>query len=408
MMILGGVVAIIILVLLISFLGMIRGFSWTKQESEEQTSLERMKTESLRETKEEAYRERLKNELMEFMADHTKETLKTLQDHVMSSATIQNMHQKEQWSHISAPMLMRLQDLDKTVTELHQAHIKTRQQWEHHMGTLSEVQHKIVNNTTTLIQTLKTPQEKGTWGEMHLRRVLELAGLAAHVDFSEQSSWRTEDQKLIRPDVIVTLPDNRRIVIDAKVPWVDEMVSKDSEILEAAKGNRLKPITSASWSKRLRDHIKLLSDKQYPTHIPESFDCVVLFLPHEGAMGHALLEDPELLNYAYSRQVILATPMTLLGLLRAVTWGWKQSQRSVNAEHMARIGAQVFESLVDLTEHHRTLGQKLSETVKSYHHTTQRIKEQVWTRAKTLAELGAGDEKNLEVKPILMPILDVR
>ncbi len=247
--------------------------------------------------------------------------------------------------------------------------------------------------TAKLVNALRTPQVRGRWGEIQLRRVAELAGLSAHCDFSEQQTVHSED-RLQRPDMIVRLPAGREVVVDAKVPLIHYLQALEATT-DAARDAAL-----LAHARLVRSHVDRLASKDYWARFA-SADFVVLFIPNDTFLSAAAEQDPDLIEGALSKGVVLATPATLIALLKAIAYGWRQERLQENAERISRLGRELHGRLAVLSEHFAGMGQQLGRTVKAYNAALGSLESRVMSSARRLEELDAGSEKDLtEMLPI--------
>jgi DNA recombination protein RmuC len=234
--------------------------------------------------------------------------------------------------------------------------------------------------TGALAGALRRPNVRGQWGQVQLRRVVELAGMVAHCDFSEQVTLPSG----LRPDVVVTLPGGTRVVIDAKAP-LEGILDAHAAQHEPERRRHL-----AAHARALRGHVRALAAKAYADELPGAPELVVLFLPGEHLYGLALEADPELLEDAMARRVLIATPTTLLAILRAIAHGWQQQQVAQSAQAVAELGRELHRRLARLSGLLGTLGTRLGATVRAYNDTVASLDARVVPAARRLAEHGAG------------------
>jgi DNA recombination protein RmuC len=258
-----------------------------------------------------------------------------------------------------------------------------------------ETQSKLRSETSQLLQALRAPTGRGRWGELQLQRILEMTGMSVHArDFSTQTTISNDEGK-IRPDVIVNLPGNRCIVIDSKVPlmaYLDGAQASDEEAHQAA---------MKQHARQLRDQIKSLGSKAYWEQIEGTPEFVVLFMPGEHFLGAALDADPDLMEYSANQRVVLATPMTLIALLRAVAYGWRQEAVQENVKKIAELGGKLYAALTLFTHQMEQLGAKLSGAVETYNKTVGALERNVIGQARQLSEFGAaGDEALPELETV--------
>ena len=237
--------------------------------------------------------------------------------------------------------------------------------------------------TQHLSQALRSPGIRGSWGQVHLRRVVELAGLLNHCDFSEQNTLEN-DGKIQRPDVVVHLPGGRLIAIDAKTP-LDAYLEASETQIESHRRRKLQ-----DHSLVVRKHMKDLSNKEYWKQFAPSPEYVILFLPAEAFFSAALEADPTLIEIGAEQNIIVATPTTLIAILRAVAHGWKQESLSKSAKEIARIGQELYERIGIVSEHWNKVGRSLSSAVDSYNQSLSSFETRVLVSARKLKESGAA------------------
>jgi DNA recombination protein RmuC len=253
---------------------------------------------------------------------------------------------------------------------------------------ISEGQEKLRGETSNLVAALRQPQTRGRWGEMQLRRVVEVAGMVSHCDFLEQATVEADGRNL-RPDMVVHLPGGKSVVVDAKAPLAAYLDSLEAETDEAREE------CLCRHAKHLRQHMRQLSAKSYWSQFDNTPDFVVLFLPGEQFSAAALQADPSLIEEAVNQSVFLATPMTLITLLRAVAYGWQQEKVAEGARAISELGRDLHTRLTKLTEHVQTLGRRLNSSVDAYNQTVGSLESRVLPSARKFAEHGvvaAGQE----------------
>ncbi len=247
-----------------------------------------------------------------------------------------------------------------------------------------ETQIQLRNETSQLLQALRAPTARGRWGELQLQRILEMTGMSIHAkDFKAQETVAGEDSA-IRPDMIVALPGDRCVIIDSKVPlsaYLDSVQADD----ETGRAAALK-----QHARHLKDHIKKLSNKSYWEKIEGAPEFVVLFLPGEHFLSAALDGDADLMEYSAINQVVLATPMTLIALLRTVAYGWRQEAMRENVRQVADLGRKLHGAVAKFAGHMDTLGTRLGGAVESYNRAAKSLENDVLGKARALADCGAG------------------
>lgn len=266
-----------------------------------------------------------------------------------------------------------------------------------HLKLLAESHQRLQQETGNLVKALSAPSVRGRWGEITLKRVAELAGMVSHCDFVEQDVVENDEGRL-RPDMVVQLPGGRQIVVDAKAVLAAYLEAYEAQD-EAQRQERLR-----RHAAQVRSRMDQLSAKSYWSQFPQAPEFVVLFLPGEHFLGAALEQDPSLIEDGFSRRVVIATPATLIGLLRAVAYGWRQEQLSEHAQQAGRLGKDLYERMAVLAEHLNDVGEALNKSVLAYNKAVGSIEARILPAARKFKELGISSDKDL---PQLEPVESV-
>jgi len=283
-----------------------------------------------------------------------------------------------------------MQGLDRLSDQLHDLdHARASWQGQLHQQVLDIrlTTDSLRRETQTLSTALRRPQVRGRWGELHLRRAVEVAGLVDRCDFFEQVQLRAGSGDVLRPDLVVRLAGERSVVVDAKVPldaFLDATASDDDAEREAH---------LARHARQLRDHVELLGSKRYWRALPETPEFVVLFLPAESFLSAALEADGSLIEYAAERGVVLASPTTLIALLRTVAHGWRHEALADRAREIHRVGRDLHERIGTMSGHLGKLGRSLDTAVAAYNQTVGSWESRVLVAARRFEELDATDDR---------------
>jgi DNA recombination protein RmuC len=291
------------------------------------------------------------------------------------------------------PLRESLEKVDGKLGELEKARVGAYAALNEQLKGLVDTHLPLLRNeTANLVKALRQPAVRGRWGEIQLKRVVEMAGMLDHCDFLEQESRTTEDGRL-RPDMIVRLPGGKSIVVDAKAPITAYLNSVEAPD-EAAQLAGL-----ADHARQVRDHMVALGRKGYWEQFDPTPEFVVLFLPGEMFFSAALQQDPGLIEFGVNEKVIPATPTTLIALLRAVAYGWRQEALARNAQEVADLGRQLYERIASLAGHWTDVGNRLDKAVEAYNKSVATLESRVLVSARRLRDLKAGSE-TVDIEPI--------
>jgi DNA recombination protein RmuC len=294
------------------------------------------------------------------------------------------------------PLKESLGRYEQQILEMEKTRQKAYGTLDEQLRTLAQANQRLEEETKNLRNALSSPlKARGRWGELTLRRVAELAGMSDRCDFTEQESFTTEAGRQ-RPDMIVNLPGHRRIAVDAKVPLQAFLDAVDTEKSEKERADAL-----ATHSSLVRAHMNQLSERRYWEQVGPELELVVLFLPGESFFSAALEQDRQLIDDGMQKKVVLATPTTLIALLRSAAYLWQQEKVTQNAKEISELGRDLYERLKTFLSHFQSVGTSLTRTVDSYNKAVGSMESRVLVSARRFKELGAaGGEEIAELEPV--------
>lgn len=281
------------------------------------------------------------------------------------------------------PLTESLGRLEIEIHDLELARQHAMGSLEQQLQTLAQSEMLLQKETAALVTALRAPQVRGRWGEITLRRVAELAGMVEHCDFFEQKTHDADDGNRIRPDMTVQLPGGRIIVVDAKVPlsaFLDAVAASDDTARRAA---------MVRHSQQMAKHIEQLSGKAYWGQFQPAPEFVVLFLPGEHLFSAALEHKPTLFEDAARRKIVVATPSTLIAVLKGVAYGWRQEQLAQNAEEIRKLAAELFERVVNVQAHFSEIGGSLGKAVEAFNRCVASLETRLFPSLRKIRDLGA-------------------
>lgn len=281
------------------------------------------------------------------------------------------------------PINRALKTLDAQVRELEQKREGAYQGLQEQLRQLAQAHTQLQTTTTTLSQALRSHSVRGRWGEYQLRRVVEIAGMTPHVDFEEQVSSETKQ----RVDMIIHMPNQSLLPVDAKTP-MDAYLEAMSITDEQERTRKLK-----DHARAMRSHVNDLGQRRYSEQFAQTPDLVIMFIPIEACLSAAFEHDPKLLEFAFEQRVLIATPTTLLALLKAIAYGWQQHRLSEEASRVAQLGSDLYRELVDFSECLSKLAKELDDSVKAYNKAAETFKSKLVPMAESLGTLGSAAAK---------------
>jgi DNA recombination protein RmuC len=342
-------------------------------------------------------RERLRDTMQSISADVLKQTGDSLSQRLVEQQRAEHERaagemakRAEEWKGLVQPVNEKLGKVESEIGRLERERKQAQGQLSEMVRSMATGTDMLRRETGNLVSALKGSSTRGSWGELHLRRVIEMAGMVEHCDFVEQSTLHTDDGRL-RPDVLVHLPGDKLIVIDSKFPG--NAFFKDVETADESEGGQ----EMAEHAKQMRDHITKLASKGYSSQFDSTPEVVVMFVPSDGNYLAALASDPTLIEYGVTQGVLIATPTTLIGLLRAIDYGWRQERIAESAWKIAETGRELHKRLATFVEPLVKVGRQLNLAVDAYNQASRSFDTRLAPKVREISELGASSGR--EVSP---------
>jgi DNA recombination protein RmuC len=295
------------------------------------------------------------------------------------------------------PINEALQASQKQITELEKSRSEAYGGIKSQLESMHLGQQSLAQETQNLVKALRRPEVRGRWGEITLRRLVELAGMVEHCDFQEQVHSVGEDQ-IIRPDMVVSMPNQRDLVVDVKTPLDAYLAAVE------AKDDVQRQLCLQRHARNVREHIRSLSSKAYWAQFTNSPEFVILFIPGDQFLSAALNEDPDLIETALAQQIILATPTSFVALLKAVAYGWRQLALADNAQEIRVLAEDLYGRLATFVTHMNKVGRQLGSSVESYNRAVGSLERKVLPGARKFVELGIHAKKKMEKVKTLDPV----
>jgi len=388
-----GIVAIIIVGIIAICAGIAIGYLLGRNSSATELSTARSEVAvaTARLTDAQANQDQAKTQFVALAADalkaNTESFLSVAEERLKRTEQTNNSELEKQQKAVENLMKPIKESLDKVGTELHDLELKRVEAYTELKEQVSSVQTNsegLKKETASLVQALRAPQTRGQWGELQLKRLMEIAGMTEGHNYKLQQNTVSADGRSLRPDMIVYLQGGRNVVVDSKVVLtaiLEANESSDADVIESKLRDH---------AKNLRKHVENLTSKQYEKEVDGTPEFVILFLATEAFLAPALERDKDLLEYAFNKGVIIATPTTLISMLKSINFASQQEKLSENAKEIQKHGKDLYNSLIALSGHIAKLGRSINTVVGDFNKTVGSVEKNVFSKANKLKELGAG------------------
>ena len=313
---------------------------------------------------------------------------------VHREAAIDLTRRQQELGTLVTPIKDTLIQVDAKLKEVEKTRIDDSASMKSLLNLVGHTQQQLQQETQNLVRALRSPGVRGQWGEVQLKKVVELAGMMEHCDFDQQPTIFTEGGRL-RPDMTINLPGGRSIVVDAKAP-LEAFLDAQSATDDGVRSGKL-----ADHVRQVKDHVTKLGAKSYWDALPSSPELVVLFLPAEAIYMAALERDSALIDYGVNQNVLIASPLTLIALLRAAAFGWRQERLTINAEEISKLGRSLHESVATMADHLEDLRRRMDGAFLTFNKVVGSFENNVLVKARRFRELGAGSAKEI---PVIDPL----
>ncbi|MEE4161585.1 MAG: DNA recombination protein RmuC [Woeseiaceae bacterium] len=349
-----------------------------------------------------------KSELIEAFGNLTQQSLRSNSEQFLKLAELNLARQNERAKaelgdrekaveSLVRPIREALKASQEQISQLEKARSEAYGGITAQLESMQAAQKYLAQETQNLVNALRRPEVRGRWGEITLRRLVELAGMVEHCDFQEQVHSVGEGQ-VIRPDLIVNMPDSRQLVVDVKTPLDAYLAAVE------APDDAQRQLALKRHARKVREHIRALASKAYWAQFSESPEFVILFIPGDQFLSAALNEDQDLIEFALSRQIILATPTSFVALLKAVAYGWRQLALAENAKEIRGLAEDLYNRLAVFTGHMNKVGRQLASSVENYNRAVGSLERSVLPGARKFTELGVHAKKEIEKLESLEPV----